>query len=599
MNYAKDITSDYTASYAKYVATSRSVPSLVDGLKPVARRCINSADDLKLYHDKKFLKVAKLEGQVMGDYHPHGGASMTILAQPFKTRYPLFEGQGNFGSPDQPNSVAASRYIETRLTKFCEDFYLSSAEYADREDNYDGRLKEVVRYYPPIPGVLLTGASGIAVGLSTNIPTHRISDVCASFLEYLNKRDSGNYLDTILPETCEESIILTSRSEIRKMYEKGEGSIQYKAKTHYESIDGKLALVVDAFPPDYSKKRLETSFILEAVESGELELRNESSTGIRYVFLANNKDILEAVEERLISSTGYRFYIEHEGKIHQYTLSELYEDFIAARQVYIIRKYSDLIRKNLKDIEFIRVLLLFKEDREYVKSVFDKSPKEVVEEIVIKFDTNAETASRVISTSISSMMKDNAEKLKKRYEELESQNKEYREYVDNPLSRMIEEVRELYNEYKDEEKRALHIDDVSDKIDIEYRGIVLTDSPSSLYYLASHDNTYELVHMADLLEKENLDDYIVVNAKHRYYVFYDEQGLIAVDDQTMKSMSSKFKSSKLGGIIGTDDLGSVMMKRSNSKKDIPLGDWALRTRLSYIRQVEEGDYIKLWVNIAI
>lgn len=591
-NYAKDITSDYTTSYAKYVATSRAIPRLTDGLKPVQRRCINSAYDLKLFHNSKFLKVAKLEGQVMGDYHPHGGASMIILAQPFKTRYPLFEGQGNFGSPDEPGSVAASRYIETRMTKFCEEFYLSSADYADREDNYDGRLKEIVQYYPPIPGVLLTGSSGIAVGLSTNIPPHRVSDVCKSLLSYINNPESFEYIDCMSPETCEESIILTPKEDIRGLYLNGEGSIQYRAKTHYETVDGKLALVVDAFPPDYSKKRLETSFILDAVEAGNLELRNESSTGIRYVFISNDKEVLSAVEERLVSSTGYRMYIEHDDKIHMYKLSELYDDFIEARSKYIIRKYTDMIRKNELEIEFIRVLIEFKEDREYVKSVFDKSPKDVIKEMVQKFSTTEDIASRVISSSLTSMMKDNIEKLKQKYEELKRHIISYKEYVEDPVLKIRMDIRELHEQYKDEERRAVRLDEVEDKISIPYRGGTIETAPSTLFYVGNKNNTYEQIHAADLMNKD-LSDLFVVSSEFSYYVLYDSQGLVAVTSDTMRKMESKFKSSHLEGIIGTDDLESITLIRSDVKKNTTLGEWAIRVRASYVRIVDGEHTIEL------
>lgn len=588
--YAKDITQEYTASYAAYVATSRSVPRLVDGLKPVARRCINSAADLKIFHDKKFLKVAKLSGQVLGDYHPHGGANMILLAQPWSIRYPLFEGQGNFGSPDG-DPPAAERYIETRLTKFCEDFYLSSADYADKEDNYDGRLKEITQYYPPIPGSLLTGSSGIAVGLSTNIPSHRVSDVCKSLLDYLNDPNSDKYLRDMMPETCEESVILTSREDILKLYKTGEGSIQYKAKTHYESIDSKLALVVDAFPPDYSKKRLETSYIMDAVESGNLELRNESSTHIRYVFLSTDKEILSAIEDRLVSSTGYRLYIEHEGKIHLYRLDELYEDFIKSRSAYVVRKYSDLVKKNEVESEFIRVLLEFKKDRNYIKSMFDKSQKEVIGDIMSKYNTSESIASRVISSSLSSMMRDNSEKLKEKYEELSCQTKEYSHYVENPISKIIIDIKDLYEEYKDEERRAVHIDTQSDKIFLEYQGEKIETNPSAIFYVATKDNNYSQAHAAELLGVD-LSDKIIVSSEYEYYVFYDDQGLVAVTREVMQRLENKFKSDSLVGILGTNDLSSVKLIRSNSKRILTLGDWAIRQRQSYIKQVDDG-FIKL------
>lgn len=592
MNYAKDITRDYTASYASYVATSRAIPSLVDGLKPVNRRCVNSADDLKLYHDKKFLKVAKLEGQVMGDYHPHGGASPVLLAQPFKTRYPLFEGQGNFGSSDEPNSVAASRYIECRLTKFCEDFYLSSAKYADKAPNYDGRLQEVTQYYPPIPGSLLTGASGIAVGLSTNIPTHTIKDVCQSLLAYIDHPENDKYIKLMMPETCEESIILTPRRDIEKLYRTGEGSIQYKAKTHYENIEGKLALVVDAFPPDYSKKRLETSYILEAVESGSLELRNESKEHVRYVFLSNDKDVLKAVEDRLVSASGYRMYIEHNGKIKCYKLSELYDDFLKSKTEYIHRKYTDLKSKTEDEIEFIDILLKFKKDKDYIRSMFDKSQQEVLNDIQVNYDTTPAIASRIISSTLSSMMKDNSDKLLKRLEELHRDLDEYTKCIMDPLSKIKLDIKDLLSEYKNERRRATHVDDVEDSIKIRYKGNTITTHPSSLFYIADRNNTYNRIHAAELMEMD-LHDKIIVSSDYDYYIFYDEQGLVVVTKETMEKLDNKFKSDHLVNIIGTSDLNSIELHRSNNRRVIKLGDWALRTRLSYIKQVDGKDNIEL------
>lgn len=589
MNYAKDLTAEYTASYAKYVATNRAIPSLTDGLKPVHRRCINSALDLKLFHDKSFLKVAKLEGQVTGDYHPHGGASMTILAQPFKTRYPLFEGQGNWGSPDEPYSVAASRYIETRLTKFCEDFYLTSADYADRQPNYDGRLQEITRYYPPIPGVLLSNASGIAVGLSTNIPPHRISDVCKSLLSYLDGKST--YLDEIIPETCEESIILTPKEDIKKLYTTGECSIQYKAKTHYENVDGKLALVVDAFPPDYSKKRLETAFIMDAVEAGNLELRNESSTGIRYVFLSKDKEILQAVEDRLVSSTGYRMNIEHNDKIHMYKLNELYDDFLDARKVYIIRKYTDLLKTTVKEYEYLCVLLRVKSDKEYIKSLLDMTSDEAIKDLQKRYSVTKDIAVRIINTSLRSLMKDNIKSIESQIKDYQEKMEEYKKYVEDPMYKIRLDIEELYAKYKREERRAVHIDDVQDFIKIKYRGKTIKAHPSDTFYVATTSNKIDLVHASEL-SKMDLSDKFVVSSDYAYYVMYDKRGLVAVTRDVM-STGNKFKSDTLSGFIGTNDLTQYTLFKSNSKKPIPLEDWFLRTRVSYIKMVDESNTIEI------
>ena len=149
------------------------------------------------------------------------------------------------------------------------------------------------------------------------------------------------------------------------------------------------------------------------------------------------------------------------------------------------------------------------------------------------------------------------------------------------------DIRELLSEYKDEKKRAIHIDDVQDSIKIPYRGNNIITHPSSLFYIASKENTYSKIHAAELLEM-NLNDKIVVSAEYDYYVFYDEQGFIAVNSDTMERMDNKLKSNSLLGIIGTNDLSKLSIIRNNSKKRIPLGEWAVRTRLSYIKQVDEG-----------
>lgn len=331
---------------------------------------------------------------------------------------------------------------------------------------------------------------------------------------------------------------------------------------------------------------------MEAVEAGNLELRNESKEGIRYVFLSNNKEVLEKVEERLVSSTGYRMYIEHNGKIKCYKLSELYDDFIESKSKYIIRKYTDLVSKNENEIKFIDILLEFKKDRDYIKSMFDKSRDEVIADIVVRYGAPKEVAIRIISSSLSSMMKDNTDKLILKRKDLVKQIDEYQGYLDDPIKKIQLDIKELLREYKDEKRRAVHIDDVQEFIEINYEGVTIKAHPSSVYYVATHDNKYQKVHAAELLEMD-LNDKIVVSSEFDYYVFYDNQGLIAVTKEVMEKMDNKFRSDHLNDIIGINNLEDISIKRSDSKRVIKLRDWALRTRLSYIRQVDGDDIIKL------
>lgn len=588
---ARDMVRDYTSEYAMYVATSRSIVSLIDGLKPVWRRCINSADDLKLYHNRKHLKVSKLTGQVLGDYHPHGGANPVLLAQPFRFRYPLFEGQGNYGSPDMPDSYAAARYLEIRLSKFCEDFYLESADYADREDNYDGRLKEITQYYPALPGCLFTGASGIAVGFSTEIPPHTITDIGNSLLAYIKNPSSAKYLKGLYPETCEKSVVLTPLPDIQKIYETGEGSVKYKASTHYETIGGKFALVVDSFPPGFSKKRLDTPSIMDAVDKGLLEVSNESAENIRYVFTSSDRKILENLEDRLTSSVGYRMYIEHRGVIRLYKLKEIYDTFISEKSNFIIRKYKSLASDLEKEDNYLSALIALKEDKEYLRDMFDKTSDEVLEELILMYNISNDIAKRILSTSLRSLMSDNIQELQKKKEEIVKTIEEYQVYINDPLFKIVKDIKSLMKSYKNETKNATHI-----SLDTEELFLEVVDKDGLLtykflknatYFLGTPDNKIRKVFGADLTSKDITANYIQ-SSEFPYYFLYDDKGCCTVPREILETSGSKLNSDNLKGIIGLNDLSEISIKQGNGRV-YPDVKWSLRKKTSYIRLSKDNE----------
>lgn len=578
---AKDLVENYTSDYAMYVATERAIPSLMDGLKPVQRRLILSARDLGIFHNKKHLKTSKLVGQVMGDYHPHGGASPTVMVQPFKIRYPLFDGQGNWGCPDMPDSVAADRYTEIRLSEFAEDFYLESYDHADREKNYDGRLDEVTLFYPILPGALLTNASGIAVGLSTNIPTHTITDLCNSMLKYIEHPDTEEYLDGLYPETCEESIVETSMDEIRQMYKTGVGSIKYRAKTHYELVNGKTALVVDAFPPDFSKKRLETSMILEAVERGDLDLINESTGNIRYVFISNNQDVLNEIKERLTNSVSYRFNIEHRGTIRTYSLGLIYETFINEKSAFIERKYTDLRSKYQSEYDYLDILMKFKSDKQYIKDMFDKSSDEVVKDIISKYSTTEQIAKKIIGTSLRSLMSDNIKSIQDEMTRLTNHIEQASDFISNPMKKIIIDIKNLRVEFKSDKKRAIHIDELLSEQSLTVDNKIYKIKETSEYIVGYDNNVIRVIPGTKLLNESTLGIVSIVPTDKKYYVCYDEHGICAMEHDVIIN-DNKFNSQSLSGIYAVNNLSSIMITRDNGKKE-SLGEWALRKRLSYIK----------------
>lgn len=563
---AGELTEEYMASYSRYVAQNRAIPSLVDGLKPVQRRILNSANDLHLYHDKRFLKSAKLEGQVLGDYHPHGGAGLAGLVQPFKIRYTLLEGQGNWGCPDDPYSVAASRYTEVRLTKFAEDFYLESADYADREDNYDGRLKEIVQYYPPIPGVLLTGAEGIAIGLTTKVPVHEIGTVCDSLLQYINNdEDPDAFIRCMVPDTCEGSTLTSSPEDVRKLYTTGEATLTYQAKTHYEREGDMCHLVVDAFPPGFSRKRIQSPTIMEYVEDGILTLSNESSTGIRYVFTTTSKNfqILDEVKALLTSSVSYKMHIENKGVVGLYDLKTLYRQFIESRKEYILRKYTALKEKDIYEAKYILAFQTLVFDRDLIHKLIEVSEEEAMQLLMHMHNDPTmvpeDIARRILNTPIRNMTADNARKMGEKLDILEDEIKEYEEYIADPIKRIVKDIEDLKQSYAGEMNSKVEYKDGQEE---DVTGYVVEDGK--------------------IIVSKNPDAPMNSN----YFFLYDDEGFVVVEGDHFRSKGNPvlLKTNNLKGIIGFNNIKDCTVVYSDV--NVPLGTWGIRVRTSKVICVE-------------
>ena len=239
-------------SYSMYVILDRALPHVSDGLKPVQRRIVYAMSELNLSAQAKPKKAARTIGDVIGKFHPHGETAcyeaMVLMAQPFSYRYPLVDGQGNFGSPDDPKSFAAMRYTEARLTPFA-DMLLSEIAQGtvDWTPNFDGTLNEPAFLPARLPHVLLNGATGIAVGMATDIPPHNLREVAAACVRLLEKPSASveELCDIVLaPDFPTAAEIITPRDEIVRMYETGSGSLRMRARYEREAE----AIVVTALP---------------------------------------------------------------------------------------------------------------------------------------------------------------------------------------------------------------------------------------------------------------------------------------------------------------------------------------------------------------
>ncbi|MEX1236701.1 MAG: DNA gyrase subunit A, partial [Pseudomonadales bacterium] len=256
----KQYTENAFLNYAMYVINDRALPHIGDGLKPVQRRIVYAMSELRLNADAKYMKSARTVGDVIGKYHPHGDSAsygaMVLMAQSFSYRYPLIDGQGNWGSPDDPKSYAAMRYTESKLTRYAE-VLLSELAFGTVEwtANFDGTMEEPLTLPARLPNILLNGGTGIAVGMATDIPPHNLKEVTSACIRLLDKpkstvRDLCEHISG--PDFPTGAEIISSKKDIQQIYESGRGMIRSRAVYQVEGGD----IVVTGLPFQVSGTRI-------------------------------------------------------------------------------------------------------------------------------------------------------------------------------------------------------------------------------------------------------------------------------------------------------------------------------------------------------
>ncbi|NVJ51111.1 MAG: DNA topoisomerase IV subunit A [Gammaproteobacteria bacterium] len=308
-----DFTEKAYLNYSMYVIMDRALPHIGDGLKPVQRRIVYAMSELGLKATAKYKKSARTVGDVLGKFHPHGDSAcyeaMVLMAQPFSYRYPLVDGQGNWGSPDDPKSFAAMRYTESRLSPYAEVLLSELGQgTVDWVANFDGTMKEPKILPARLPNLLLNGTTGIAVGMATDIPPHNLREVADACIHLLdNPSATVAELNQIVkgPDFPTEAEIITPKEDICKLYETGRGSIKMRAKYHTE--DGEV--VITALPHQVSGSRV-LEQIAQQMQAKKLpmvsDLRDESDheTPTRFVIVPrSNRVDMEALMRHLFATT--------------------------------------------------------------------------------------------------------------------------------------------------------------------------------------------------------------------------------------------------------------------------------------------------------
>lgn len=461
-------------NYAMYVIMDRALPHISDGLKPVQRRIVYAMSELGLKPSGKPKKSARTVGDVLGKYHPHGDSAcyeaMVLMAQPFSYRYPFIEGQGNWGSPDDPKSFAAMRYTEAKLSQYS-DLLLSELGQGtcDWQDNFDGTMKEPVSLPARVPNILLNGTTGIAVGMATDIPPHNLREVVKGTIALIRKPDLSDekvaeYIPA--PDLPTRAEIITSPEELLKIQTTGRGS--YRTRAIY-TIE-KNEIVITELPYQVSGSKIITQ-IADQMQAKKLplvtDLRDESDhqNPTRLVIVLRSSRIdAEAVMSHLFATTdlesSYRVnmnMIGADGRPQVKSIRKILLEWIEIRKNTVTRRLQYHLNKIEKRLHILGGLIIaYLNIDEVIRIIREEDqPKP---ELMSRFHIDEIQAEAILELKLRHLAKLEEMEMRREQEELEAKAAIIREQLANPeslKSLIIDELKEVAKNFGDDRRSPI------------------------------------------------------------------------------------------------------------------------------------------------
>ncbi len=485
--------------YAMSVIVGRALPDVRDGLKPVQRRILYAMYELKNDWNKPYKKSARIVGDVIGKYHPHGDMAvydtLVRLAQDFTMRYPLIDGQGNFGSLDG-DAPAAMRYTEVRMAKIAHELLADiEKETVDFMPNYDNTLKEPVVLPSRIPNLLINGASGIAVGMATNIPPHNLGEVIDALVAMIRNPDVtlDELMQYIKGPDFPTGAYICGLEGIREAYATGKGLIKLRARAHIEREGGKTAIVITELPYQVNKAKLVekiASLARDKKIEGIAEVRDESDReGLRVVveLKREKQDFAPVILNQLYKQTplettfGIIMLALVNNRPEQLNLRELLGHFLAHRRTVVIRRTLYDLRKARERAHILEGLLKALAHLDEVIALIrgSKTPQEAKEGLIRRFGLTPVQAQAILDMRLQRLTGLEQEKLKAEYEELKRQIAWYEKILadEKVLMKVIEdELLALKDEYADERRTEIipKVEDFSVEDLIAEENVVVT-----------------------------------------------------------------------------------------------------------------------------
>jgi len=474
-NIEEEVKKSYI-DYAMSVIVARALPDIRDGLKPVHRRILFAMNEMSLDYAKPTKKCARIVGDVLGKYHPHGDVAvydaLVRMAQDFSLRYPLVHGQGNFGSIDG-DSPAAMRYTEAKLAKISDEILADIEKNTVKTTaNFDNSLEEPLYLPAKLPNLLINGSQGIAVGMATNIPPHNLTNVIDAIIAFLSKKNiSIEELIEIVQAPDFPTGGYVSREGIEEMYKTGKGQLTVRGNTEIEDVKGgKQAVIITELPYQVNKSELITK-IAELTRDKKIQnitnIRDESAKGkIRVVIEVKREADPKFTINKLYKFTNLQTRFDAnmialvDGKPKLLTLADFVFLYVKHRRDIIIKRTKFDLKKAEERKHIVEGLLIALKDIDNVITTIKKSSTttEALQSLIFKFKLSQKQAEAILDMKLSKLTKLETDKLKKEDEDLKENIKRLKEILDSDeeIVKLIKkELNELKKDYGDNRRTKL------------------------------------------------------------------------------------------------------------------------------------------------
>ena len=538
--------------YSMSVIVSRALPDVRDGLKPVHRRVLYGMHDLGVRASTAHKKSARIVGEVMGKYHPHGDSAiydtMVRMAQEWSLRYMLVDGQGNFGSVDG-DSPAAMRYTEARMQKISEEM-LSDIEKdtVDYKLNFDDTLKEPTVLPTKIPALLVNGASGIAVGMATNIPPHNLTEVINGTLEYIkdNSIDIDGLMQYVKAPDFPTGGIIHGYDGVKEAFHTGRGKVVIRGKAGIEEVNGRGYIIVTEIPYQVNKADM-IKKIADLVNDKKLDgistIRDESDrNGMRIVFVLKRDAIPNIVLNKLYkysqlqSSFSVNTIALVKGRPQMLNLKEMIKHFVDHRHDVVVRRTKFELKKAEDRCHILEGLIIASDNIDDVIALIkaSKNAEDARNNLIKKFKLSEVQAKAIVEMRLRQLTGLEQDKLRSEYEEIKKLIEDLKDILENENRRMniiSDELNEIKDKYGDERRSVIEYagGDLSIEDMIPDEKVVITISHAGYIKRTSLDeykiqNRGGVGQKASTTRNEDFLEDIFIGTNHQYMLFFTQKG---------------------------------------------------------------------------